>query len=154
MFNVAVSLAVAAIPEGLPIVVTVTLALGVTRMAKRHAIVRKLPAVEALGGVSVICVDKTGTITQNKMTVTKVYTTFTITTATNGEGKLEFFNESGIRFEPKHDFHVMALFKIGILCNNAQISFDGQATGFPTEGALLNAALATGMEDIRKTTKR
>ncbi|XP_063694137.1 calcium-transporting ATPase type 2C member 1-like isoform X2 [Bolinopsis microptera] len=137
MLNIGVSLAVAAIPEGLPIVVTVTLALGVIRMSKKKAIVRKLPSVETLGCVNVLCVDKTGTLTKNEMTVTEVTTSSDNTYKLSGTGYFEsgqlFLNEKVLTRCPE-DLAVIA--KIGYLCNNSQIT-DREMFGNPTDGALL-----------------
>ncbi len=158
MFTVAVALAVAAIPEGLPIVVTITLALGVTRMARRNAIVRRLPAVETLGSTTVICSDKTGTLTQNAMTVQKIFTS-------------ELFDVTGVGYETngsilrekntsaEEDLHLQELLKISVLCNNAEISNNDEETkiiGQPTEGALLTAALKGGLNytPVRKDYER
>ncbi|KAG4105484.1 PMR1-type calcium-transporting P-type ATPase [Neocallimastix lanati (nom. inval.)] len=142
MFNVGVSLAVAAIPEGLPVCVTVTLALGVLKMAKKNAIVKKLPAVESLGSVNVICVDKTGTLTMNKMTVTKVYTA----------AQDELIDIEGKSYEnlPQSIFHpaVKILSRIGNLCNNAHIS-NGEHLGQPTEVALLEFGNLLNIRDER-----
>ncbi|MBM7095827.1 cation-translocating P-type ATPase [Bacillus sp. H-16] len=150
MFLAGVSLAVAAIPEGLPAIVTVALALGVQRMIKRNAIVRKLPAVETLGCATVICSDKTGTLTQNEMTVTTLYSDGTL------------WNVTGSGFQPSGDFYLgekridpvkekplWQLLTFGMLCNNAQLkeTKDGvyAVDGDPTEGALLAAARKAGV---------
>lgn len=147
MFNIGVSLAVAAIPEGLPICVTVTLALGVLRMAKRDAIVKKLPAVEALGSVNAICVDKTGTLTMNKMTVTKVYTASQDLVVDIENKTYENLPQS------MHHPAVKILVRIGNLCNNAHVS-NGEHLGQPTEVALLELGNLLNIRDERMTYQR
>ncbi len=159
MFMASVALAVGAIPEGLPAAVTITLAIGVHRMAKKNAIIRKLPAVETLGSVTTICSDKTGTLTQNKMFVTKIYCSNSL------------YEVTGVGYEPKGDFLFdkkilenipTALYETllsSYLCNEAYlVEKDGEyeISGDPTEGALIVAALKMGIDEfeINKTYKR
>lgn len=132
VFMTAISLAVAAIPEGLPAVVTVVLAMGMQRMIKRHAIMKKLSAVETLGSTTVICTDKTGTLTQNKMTVLKVYDGVSEWEVT-GTG-YTFGGE--IKSSDKKLQNLDYLLKAAVLCNDSQIK-DEAVIGDPTEGALI-----------------
>jgi Ca2+-transporting ATPase len=154
MFLTAVSLAVAAIPEGLPAVVTIALALGVQRMVRRHALIRKLPSVETLGCATVICSDKTGTLTKNEMTVQAIF----------AGGSL--FKITGIGYAPSGKFlrseeeidasqypDLIKVLTLGVLCNAATLTKndDGyKIIGDPTEGALLTCA---GKADILKEGK-
>ncbi|RWS02190.1 Calcium-transporting ATPase type 2C member 1-like protein [Dinothrombium tinctorium] len=152
MFNIGVSLAVAAIPEGLPIVVTVTLALGVMRMAKRKAIVKKLPTVETLGCVNVICSDKTGTLTKNEMTVTSLITSELYQAEFTGvgydaKGHCMLLDE-GKDYKQQMD-SIKLVLEVGCVCNNADI-IEGQLRGQPTEGALITAALKVNLSDVRE----
>ncbi len=149
MFTLAVAAAVSAIPEGLPVMVTVVLALGMRRMARRHALIRRLPAVETMGAVTVICSDKTGTLTASEMTVRQLYLpgrTIEITGAGyRPEGE---FREDGKVLEPQQDAVLFQALKISALCNDSMLkSEDGkyQLMGDPTEGALLVAALKAGL---------
>ncbi|HBZ10385.1 MAG TPA: calcium-translocating P-type ATPase, SERCA-type [Bacillus bacterium] len=150
MFLAGVSLAVAAIPEGLPAIVTIALSLGVQRMIRKNAIVRKLPAVETLGCASVICSDKTGTMTQNKMTVTHLWSggkTWTVTDSSyQGSGE---FSADGKKVEVDREKALYQLLTFGTLCNNAEVKYKGQemmVDGDPTEGALLIAGAKAGIE--------
>lgn len=154
LFAIAVSLAVAAIPEGLPITTTITLALGVKTMAEKMAIVRKLPSIETLGSVSKICSDKTGTLTENMMTVRK-FTTFERdydVTGMGSETKGDFQLEDGTKINPTEDEELSLALRIGVLCNDASLSVENESVSFvgdPTEGALLVAARKAGM-DLKK----
>ena len=150
MFQAAVALAVSGIPEELPSLVTITLAIGVSRMAARHAIIRNLPAVETLGSATIICTDKTGTLTENQMTVKEIYAggkTYQVEgTGYNSTGKiLDQHQPTDLGSEPILD----ACLRNGLLCNDSYLEREaGQLTvaGDPTEGALIVAASKAGLQ--------
>ncbi|MEP6896765.1 MAG: HAD-IC family P-type ATPase, partial [Chloroflexota bacterium] len=158
VFIIAISLAIAAVPEGLPAVVTISLALGMREMVKRHALIRKLSSVETLGSATVICSDKTGTLTQNEMTVTRLWV----------DG--QFIDITGTGYVPKGDFQIdgksveldqypaaLTVLWLGVLNNDSEIEATGisenqqtyRIVGDPTEGALLVAADKAGAEHIQ-----
>ena len=150
MFLAAVGLAVAAIPEGLPAIMTITLAIGVQAMARRNAIIRRLPAVEALGSVTVICSDKTGTLTRNEMTAQELITagpTFRVSGAGYAPQGGFSLDEHEVEVD---DYPELAdIGRVALLCNDAMLeAVDGQwkLTGDPTEGALLTLGLKAGLD--------
>ena len=144
-----VSLAVAAVPEALPAVVTISLALGVQQMVKRHALVRKLPAVETLGSTTFICSDKTGTLTQDQMTIRRIYANSKLieVTGTGYEPKGEFRIGNKV-LNPINEAALLMLLRIGSLCNDTTLDSAGgvwTVKGDPTEGALVVAAAKAGL---------
>ncbi|MFA9478626.1 cation-transporting P-type ATPase [Phycisphaerales bacterium AB-hyl4] len=150
MFLAAVGLAVAAIPEGLPAILTITLAIGVQRMARRNAIIRHLPAVDTLGSITVICSDKTGTLTRNEMTVQTIaaadqrYRVTGVGYAPDGGFQLEASDDNNTldNLDDNHH-HLTQLLRAGLLCNDARLLHEDSQwhmQGDPTEGALLTAA--------------
>ena len=146
MFMTAVSLAVAAIPEGLAAVSTIVLAIGVQRMVKKNAIVKKLPAVETLGSATVICSDKTGTLTQNKMTVQKIFV--------NGE-VIDIEDNTSNESSPvnKQSTELEKLMNVSILCNDTKIGENRNLTGDPTETALIDLGFRINfkVDEVLKT---
>ena len=150
MFLAAVSLAVAAIPEGLPAIMTITLAIGVQRMARRNAIIRRLPAVETLGAVTVICTDKTGTLTRNEMMVRTIACCdrlFKISGA--GYDPHGVISDGQREIDPQQESVLLSLLRAGLLCNDASLEQrDGEwrVHGDPMEGALLVVAFKAGLE--------
>jgi magnesium-transporting ATPase (P-type) len=150
MFSAAVGLAVAAVPEGLPAVLSITLAIGVRRMASRRAIIRRLPAVEALGAATVICTDKTGTLTRNEMAVQQVITADgEVAVTAEGYAPIGAFSADGLRIDPCGRSGLGDIARASLLCNDAQLRcVDGvwELSGDPTEGALLTLALKAGLD--------
>lgn len=158
-FVAAVALAVAAIPEGLPAAITIMLAIGVTRMAKRKAIIRHLPAVETLGSTTVICSDKTGTLTQNQMTVKEIFAGALHYNVTGGgynpNGGFQFEDQEVLPSQlASENLAFVDCLKCGILCNDSQfLKIDGDWTvqGDPTEGALIVSAMKSGLHGTMLT---
>jgi len=149
LFLTAVSLAIAAVPEGLPAVVTICLAIGMREMVRRNALIRRLPAVETLGSATVICSDKTGTLTQNEMTVVRLYVA-NLRLDISGEGYQPSgeFDNYGTPVDPKDHPEVLALLTGGLLCSDAQLEEGDEGyrmVGDPTEGALVVAAAKAGL---------
>ena len=154
LFIVAVSLAIAAVPEGLPAVVTICLAMGMREMVQRHALIRRLPAVETLGSATVICSDKTGTLTQNEMMAVRLYVA-ELRLDVSGEGYQPQgeFDHYGEPADPRDNSEMMALLSGSLLCSDALLesleSEDGdeqyRIVGDPTEGALVVAAAKAGL---------
>ena len=150
MFIWGVALAVAAVPEALPAVVVISLALGVRRMVKRHALMRRLPAVETLGSTTFICSDKTGTLTQDRMTVQRIYVDGRNidVTGVGYQPEGEFCLE-GSAITPGQDDALQTLLEIGALCNDTTLVADDggwRINGDPTEGALVVAAAKAGLQ--------
>ena len=150
MFLAAVGLAVAAIPEGLPAIITITLAIGVQRMAGRNGIIRLLPAVETLGTVSVICSDKTGTLTRNEMTVQTIASASQLLDVTgvgyNPHGSVQL---NGTDLDPDEVPDLTDLARAGLLCNDAEVALSGEEwrlSGDPTEGSMVTLAMKCGLD--------
>lgn len=154
LFLAAIGLIVASIPEGLPAIMTITLAIGVQRMARRNAIIRRLPSVETLGAVNVICSDKTGTLTRNEMTAKTIFTAekeYSIEgTGYNPKGRFMTDNQE---VNPGEDVVLLQLLRTARLCNNSEIDEDEngnwELTGTPTEGALLAMSYKAGLKDYK-----
>jgi cation-transporting P-type ATPase F len=158
MLTAAVALAVGAIPEGLPPVVTITLAVGVTRMARRNAIIRHLPAVETLGSTTVICTDKTGTLTENQMTVTSVAaggTVYEVTGGGYGPDGIILYRDASVDLAAHPA--LLEILTAGLLCNDSRVSEEAgrwSAIGDPTEAALVVAASKAGLDPVAATRTR
>uniref|UniRef100_UPI00258FE04A cation-translocating P-type ATPase n=1 Tax=Diaphorobacter sp. TaxID=1934310 RepID=UPI00258FE04A len=150
MFMMAVALAASAIPEGLPAIMTITLAMGVRRMAQHNAIIRHLPAVETLGAVTVICSDKTGTLTCNEMTVQRVVTADHVIEVTgSGYAPQGGFLIGGVPITAQEHPALQSVAQVALLCNDATLHDGPQGwslTGDPTEGALVTLALKAGLD--------
>lgn len=152
IFMAAISMAIAAIPEGLPAIMTITLALGVQNMARRSAIVRRLPAVETLGGVTVICTDKTGTLTRNEMTVQNVMTA-DVQLQVSGVGYVPTggFSRDGKEILTTDYADMLDMLRAGLLCNDAILHQQNgvwAVHGDPTEGALITLAMKAALDPV------
>lgn len=151
IFLAVVGLAVAAIPEGLPAIITITLAIGTRIMARHRAIVRRLPAVETLGSVSVICADKTGTLTRNEMSVVHlILSGRDLKVSSTGYEPESSFYADGHAVDPRQQADIQRLARCALLCNDARLhrgeEGDWRITGDPTEGALLVLAVKAGLD--------
>ncbi len=155
MFMTGISLAVAVVPEGLPAVVTITLALGVRSMVRRRALLRRLQAGETLGAATVLCTDKTGTLTQNQMTVQQVWLfSGEIEVSGIGYNPEGSFKRRGEKIDPLRNKDLQILLETGMKCNHASLVKDGQdwqAVGEPTEAALVTAACKAGLHPAKPT---